>query len=166
MVLKDLVDENLKENKEERFTVRSNKRRKKKLLQVELATMATIFTVAGATVASMAKNAYERNIGRNAIISEFNQDYSIFEGTNGFSISDGVKQMEFEDAIEGMINSAYNRGLSEEKIYIGLKGTINKDTAVEALGFELDKSEENKICMDEFYKVKYEESKEEKGAKK
>lgn len=166
MVLKDLIDENLKENKEERFTVRSNKRRKKKLLQVELATMATIFTVAGATVATMAKNAYERNIGRNAIISEFNQDYSIFEGTNGFSISDGVKQLKFEDAIEGMISSAYNRGLSKEKIYIGLKGTINKNTAVEALGFKLDKSEENKICMDEFYKVKYEELKEEKGAKK
>lgn len=166
MVLKDLIDENLKENKDERFTVRSEKRHKKKILKVELATMATVFTIAGAAVATMAKNAYERNIGRNAIVSEFNQDYSIFEGSNGFFISDGVKQMEFEDAIEGMINSAYNRGLSEEEIYIGLKGTIDELTAEEALGFELDSSVENKLCMDKFYEVKYKESQEKKGAKK
>lgn len=159
MVLKDLVDENLKENKDERFTVRSEKRHKKKILKVELAGMATAFAIAGAAVTTLAKNAYERNIGRNAIVSEFNTEYSIFEGSNGYSITNGVKQMEFEDAVEGMINSAYNRGLSEEEIYIGLKGSINKDTAVEALGFELESAEEKRICMNKFYEVKYNESK-------
>lgn len=142
--------EHLKQMRKERYK-KQNRRAK---------ITAALYITASIVIGSLGTKANDYFKGKNEIYNEFyeaTKDYSITNYSNGYVIIKDKKQLPYEQAVNEIINEAYDAGLNETEISIGLSERINSGAAKTAMGDKYPSlSEKYDACIKKFYEKELE----------
>lgn len=100
---------------------------------------AALYIAAGVTLTTLAYKGNENIQGKNEIVKDFREatsNFGIVNYSDGYRINEGTTYVDIDTGVNHMIQSAKEKGMSNEEIAIGLTACINKETAEKALGEE------------------------------
>lgn len=147
------IDEKLAELKEKR-----SKRYKKQNRRARVA--AALYITAGIAIGSIGTKAKDYFNGKEEIYNEFHEitkDYSISNGSKGYNIIKDGKEIPYEQAVNEMIDEAYDAGMNTAEISIGLSCQFNSSAAKTAMGDEYPSfSERYNTCVKNLYEKELE----------